>query len=95
LSDEASPSDWALLVKRAEPQELALARGAEAAKLSPQQREVALLLVRGLTNEEIAAQLGLSANTASYHVKQVFAHLDVHGREAVAEALMRHAQKAE
>jgi DNA-binding CsgD family transcriptional regulator len=95
LSDEASPGSWAIFVGRAEAQELALVRGAEAARLSPQQREVALLIARGLTNQEIAAHLGLSANTADYHVKQVFAQLDVHGREAVVEALMRYGRKGE
>src|SRR5262249_59277934 len=95
LGEGPSPESWAIIVRRAEPQELALVRGAEAAQSSPQQREVALLLVRGLSNPEIAAHLGLSLNTASYHVKAVFAQLDVHGREAVAEGLMRYARKGD
>jgi DNA-binding CsgD family transcriptional regulator len=69
-----------LLIGRNEPHALALVRGTGASGLSPQQREVALLVAGGKSNQEIARALSLSLNTASYHVKQVFARLKVHSR---------------
>jgi DNA-binding NarL/FixJ family response regulator len=55
--------------------------------LSPKQRQVALLLAQGLSNVAIARELHVTPNTASYHVKQVFARLNVHDRAAVGRAL--------
>jgi DNA-binding CsgD family transcriptional regulator len=77
-----------VLIRRAEPRTLALVRGAGRSSLSPQQREVALLLARGKTNREIAEVLGLTFNTASYHVKQIYARLDVNTRSDVADTLL-------
>jgi DNA-binding CsgD family transcriptional regulator len=59
--------------------------------LSAQQREVALLLARGFTNVQVAQELGVTLNTASYHVKQLFAKLDAHDRaEVIARVLGGH-----
>ena len=71
---------------------VSLVRGTGNSELSPQQREVALLLAQGKTNPEIAQLLGLTINTASYHVKQVYLRLQVNNREAVQEQLLRRAQ---
>ena len=57
--------------------------------LSPQQREVAMLLAEGQSNQEIARSLDLTLNTANYHVKQVFTRLHVHSRDEVADVLLR------
>jgi DNA-binding CsgD family transcriptional regulator len=81
-----------LLIGRKEPRTLALARGTGASTLSPQQREVALLLADGNSNQAIARALDLTLNTANYHVKQVFARLQVHNRDEVADVLLRLAQ---
>ena len=78
-----------LLIGRREPRALALTRGAGASGLSPQQREVALLLADGKSNREIARTLALRPNTASYHVKQVFARLRLHNRDEVEPVLLR------
>jgi DNA-binding CsgD family transcriptional regulator len=83
-----------LLIGRLEPRALALARGTGASGLSPQQREVALLLAEGKSNQEIAGTLALTLNTASYHVKQVFVRLQVHSREEVEAVLLRLAYEA-
>jgi DNA-binding CsgD family transcriptional regulator len=78
-----------VLVRREEPRTLALVRGAGSSALSPQQREVALLLAAGKTNAEISAALGLTLNTTSYHIKQIYARLGVNDRHAVEETLLR------
>jgi DNA-binding CsgD family transcriptional regulator len=82
----------ALLVRREEPRTLSLVRGTGHSDLSPQQREVALLLAKGLTNAQIAQSLGLTLNTANYHVKQVYLRLEVNDRDAVQGQLLRRAQ---
>ena len=81
-----------LLIRREEPRTLSLVRGTGVAELSPQQREVALLIAAGKSNREIAEELGLSFNTASSHVKQVYARLEVNERSAVAQKLLLLAQ---
>jgi DNA-binding CsgD family transcriptional regulator len=81
-----------LLIRREEPRALSLVRGTGAAALSPQQREVALLIAGGKTNREIAGELGLSFNTASHHVKQVYMRLEVKERSGVAKRLLDLAQ---
>jgi DNA-binding NarL/FixJ family response regulator len=83
-----------LLIRREEPRSLSLVRGTGMTALSPQQREVALLIAAGKSNREIADELGLSFNTASSHVKQVYARLEVNERSAVAQKLVLLAQSA-
>jgi len=83
-----------LLIRREEPRSLSLVRGTGLAALTPQQREVALLIAAGKSNREIADDLGLSFNTASSHVKQVYARLEVNDRAAVAQKLLHLAQSA-
>jgi len=78
-----------VLIGRTEPRALALVRGTGASGLSPQQREVALLLADGRSNQQIARTLSLKLNTASYHVKQAFARLKVHNRKEVERELLK------
>src|SRR4029453_5672747 len=90
--DGRRPDLVGLVIGRKEPRALALARGTGASALSPPKGEVALLLAEGNSNQEIARALDLTLNTANYHVKQVFARLQVHNRDEVADVLMRLAQ---
>ena len=48
-----------------------------AAPLTPRQRGVAALLARGLTNQEIADELGISLHTVRRHLEHVFRRLQV------------------
>lgn len=58
--------------------------------LTPRELEVLKLLVRGLTNREIAKVLGNSENTVRNHTIRIFAKLYVSDRaEAVSAALQR------
>lgn len=79
----------ALVLSRLAAEPVRLTEGAARLQLSAQQREVALMIALGQTNAEIAEKLGVSVNTAGYHVKQVFAKLDVHDRSEVASILRR------
>ena len=90
LTDDVLASD-ALIgvqIRRQEPMVLRLSQAMQRLALSPQQREVGLLLAQGKSNPEIASALGVSLNTANYHVKQLFARLNTHERNEVAPKLL-------
>jgi DNA-binding NarL/FixJ family response regulator len=58
--------------------------------LSLRELQVLELVAEGMRNKEIAAALGISADTAGMHVKNLYTKLDVHDRTAaVAKAIRR------
>ena len=59
----------------------------EAAALTPQQREIALLAAAGLSNKQIGERLFLSPRTVSTHLYQLFPKLGVSSRTALRDAL--------
>ena len=48
--------------------------------LTDRERDVALLVARGLTNPEVAAQLYVSRKAVEYHLSNIYAKLGVRGR---------------
>jgi DNA-binding CsgD family transcriptional regulator len=83
----------ALIVSRIAPESVRIAEGAASIGLPPQQRDAALLIASGFKNIEIATHLGVSINTANYHVKAVFAKLGVTERGDVAKVLKNSVSK--
>ncbi len=64
------------------------ARTAEARdELTPQERQIAGLAREGLSNPEIGAQLFLSPRTVEWHLRKVFAKLNIDSRKELATAL--------
>jgi len=58
--------------------------------LSQRERQVLELMAEGMRNKEIAAALGISADTTGMHLKNLFTKLEVHDRTAaVAKAIRR------
>ncbi|QKW06548.1 AAA family ATPase [Streptomyces sp. NA04227] len=55
-------------------------------RLSPREREVAVLAGRGLTNREIAETLHLSSRTVEQHVARALRKLGAHSRQDLAQA---------
>ena len=55
--------------------------------LTPREREVARLLTRGATNDEIARSLWISRHTVKDHVKAIYTKLDVRTRAELAAKL--------
>jgi LuxR family maltose regulon positive regulatory protein len=53
--------------------------------LSPRELEVLRMLDTHLTSTEIAERLIISVNTARYHIKNIYAKLDVHRRSDAVE----------
>ena len=71
-----------------------LASDPPAQKLSPRQLEVLHSMTRGLTNKEIALQLGIGEARVEEHVNAIFSKINASNRaEAVAIALRKHLLK--
>jgi DNA-binding CsgD family transcriptional regulator len=90
LDDDPFAAD-ALVGVRLQRQEPMILRFVEAMgrlPLSPQQREIALKIAQGRSNQEIAEGLGVSGNTVAYHIKQLFLKLDVHDRAGAMERII-------
>jgi DNA-binding CsgD family transcriptional regulator len=52
--------------------------------LTPRQQEVLELVRRGMTNDEIARQLGISPDGAKFHVSEIITRLGVTSRREAA-----------
>jgi DNA-binding CsgD family transcriptional regulator len=93
LSELLTSVDWVRLAAEGEESELVLSTAratAAGADLTLREREVVALLAEGLSNKEIARKLGISVDTAKFHVGRVIDKLDATGRtDAVAHAARR------
>ncbi|APV50956.1 hypothetical protein BWI17_15435 [Betaproteobacteria bacterium GR16-43] len=85
MRGEGHDAMYGIRIRRQEPMILHFIRAMETAQLPPQQREIAVLLAKGASNQAIARTLAVTNNTVSYHLKCLFQRLGVHDRaEAVA-----------
>lgn len=92
LDDDATTPNAraAIHIRGQQPMILKLAEAMGRFDISPQQREIALLLAQGRSNQQISEALRLSVNTVAYHIKRLFARLEAHDRaDAVAKMLAR------
>ncbi len=53
-------------------------------RLTPREREVAILVAQGLTNQEIADELDISFATARSHLHHILTKLDLRSRTQLA-----------
>jgi DNA-binding NarL/FixJ family response regulator len=63
--------------------------GPGAAHLSPREREVIAAVVEGLSNDEIAARLGISPRTVESHLRRLFERHSVASRTELATRALR------
>jgi DNA-binding CsgD family transcriptional regulator len=75
LSDEEEPPT--LVPEQQPPDE-------QTDRLTRREREVALLVARGLTNRQIASELSVSTNTANNHVARILRKLGLRSRAQIA-----------
>ena len=69
--------------------QLALDERARLPTLSLRERQVLELMAEGMRNKEIAAALGIRADTAGMHAKNLYTKLDVHDRTAAVTTAIR------
>jgi DNA-binding NarL/FixJ family response regulator len=62
----------------------------KADRLTHREREVAMLVCRGLTNKQVSATLSISETTVWHHLTSVFGKLDVSGRVGLVNYAHKH-----
>jgi non-specific serine/threonine protein kinase len=83
-------ADFALLRDTAVEPVVATAREKALAALTEREREVAILVARGMTNRQIADTLLLGRRTIGTHLEHIFAKLGVQARAEVAAWITRY-----
>lgn len=58
-------------------------------RLSPRELQVLRMAARGLTNTEIAAQLGLTVHAVKFHLSSIYRKLEVTNRTEAVVMLLR------
>ena len=69
--------------------ELMRGPGADVEPLTPRELEVLVMIVDGLTNKEIAAQLNVSAHTVKFHISSILGKLGASSRTEAATIGLR------
>lgn len=59
-------------------------------RLSPRERQIAVLIAQGLPTKAIALRLGISVWTVSTYLRRIFARLGVQSRAAMIARLFEH-----
>ncbi len=78
----------ALAWRRSAAARRALEAEVQRARLTPRERQVALLAVRGLTYREIGQELQVTSSTIKQHLRCVYDKLDVTGRAELPGRLL-------
>ena len=56
-------------------------------ELTPQERQIALLVREGFSNPEVGARLFLSPRTVEWHLRKIFTKLSITSRRQIRDAL--------
>ena len=88
--DDGRVSTLAEALRMAEALLVVQPAGSAAGALSPRERDVALMLARGLTNKQVAAELVVSPATVRSHVERILDKLGLHSRAQVAVWASQH-----
>jgi DNA-binding NarL/FixJ family response regulator len=77
-----------MTVEHQEPIVLKILRALQNQPLSPTQKEVAVLLAQGFSNEKIGERMHIKLTTVKDHIGKIFTKLDIHRREELLPMLM-------
>jgi DNA-binding NarL/FixJ family response regulator len=77
----------ALRPRHSDLQQLEMPLPARRRALTPRERQVVCLLVKGAAYKDVAAQLGIAFSSVQSRVKEIYAKLGVHSKEELAQAL--------
>ena len=58
--------------------------GARWERLTPREKAVARLAAEAMTNQQIARRLGITTHTVNFHLRQIFAKLEIGSRVSLA-----------
>ncbi len=83
-----------IMIEHREPLVLKILRGMRDLPLSPAQRDVTLLLARGLALEQICSRLHIKPTTLKDHIGKIYLKLDIHQREELLPKLLTLSRKA-
>lgn len=86
---DGSPGDAAMGERRPGPYRMRCDAVAERYGLSPRERDVFDLLVRGRSIDYIAQNLTISFNTAKSHIRHIYVKADVHSRQELIDLIDR------
>lgn len=86
---DGSPGDAAMGERRHGPYRMRCDAVAERYGLSPRERDVFDLLVRGRSIDYIAQNLTISFNTAKSHIRHIYVKTDVHSRQELIDLIDR------
>ena len=89
---DGSPGDAAMGERRPGPYRMRCDAVAERYGLSPRERDVFDLLVRGRSIDYIAQNLTISFNTAKSHIRHIYVKTDVHSRQELIDLIDRERQ---
>src|SRR5262249_52286937 len=64
-------------------------RSAASEELTPQERQIALLVRDGLSNPEGGARFFLSPRTVEWHLRKIFSKLSINSRRQLRDAMRR------
>ncbi|SJM92919.1 Response regulator [Crenothrix polyspora] len=77
-----------ITIEHQEPLTLKILRTLQALPLSAMQKEAALLLAQGFSNEKIGEHLHIKNTTVKDHIGKIFTKLDIHNREELLPKLL-------
>ena len=87
-------ADYALSRDQVDPSSAPVTRdpsaGEPAPHLSGREREVVVLVARGLTNRQVSSRLGISERTAGNHVGRILRKLGLRSRGLIASWALEH-----
>lgn len=86
---DGSPGDAAMGERRPGPYRMRCDAVAERYGLSPRERDVFDILVRGRSIDYIAQNLTISFNTAKSHIRHIYVKTDVHSRQELIDLIDR------